>query len=51
MIDRQLEADQAFAESSPFPDTASALDRVYADVSARPPVPRLVAEWESRKRR
>jgi TPP-dependent pyruvate/acetoin dehydrogenase alpha subunit len=51
MIDRQLDLDLAFAESSPLPHPASALDRVYADTAARPPVPRLVAEWESRTRR
>jgi pyruvate dehydrogenase E1 component alpha subunit/2-oxoisovalerate dehydrogenase E1 component alpha subunit len=51
MIDRQLENDLAFAESSPLPDPATALDRVYADGSARSPTPRLVAEWEGRKAR
>jgi TPP-dependent pyruvate/acetoin dehydrogenase alpha subunit len=51
MIEGQLDLDLAFAESSPFPEGASALDRVYADATARLPVPRLVAEWESRNRR
>jgi TPP-dependent pyruvate/acetoin dehydrogenase alpha subunit len=51
MIDRQLDLDLAFAESSPLPDPMGALDRVYADSAVRPPVPRLVAEWESRNRR
>jgi len=51
MIDRQLDLDLAWAEASPFPDAGSGLDRVYEGAPARPPVPRLVAEWEARKRR
>jgi TPP-dependent pyruvate/acetoin dehydrogenase alpha subunit len=51
MIERQLDADVAFAEASPFPDGASGLDGVYADSAAKPPTPPLVADWESRKAR
>jgi TPP-dependent pyruvate/acetoin dehydrogenase alpha subunit len=46
MIERQLEADLASAEQSPFPAAGDALDRVYAEGSAASPIPSLVAEWE-----
>jgi pyruvate dehydrogenase E1 component alpha subunit/2-oxoisovalerate dehydrogenase E1 component alpha subunit len=51
MIDRQLEADVAFAEASPFPDGATGLSGVYGDREVRPPVPPLVAQWEAGKGR
>ncbi len=51
MIERQLDADVAFAEASPFPDASSGLDGVYRDGAVRPPTPPLVADWESRKTR
>jgi TPP-dependent pyruvate/acetoin dehydrogenase alpha subunit len=46
MIEKQLDADVAFAEASPFPDPATALDRVYGDRDVAHPQPLLVAEWE-----
>jgi TPP-dependent pyruvate/acetoin dehydrogenase alpha subunit len=49
MIERQLDADVAFAEASPFPDGSSGLDGVYGDVAVRAATPPLVAEWEKRK--
>jgi len=51
IIDRQLEADVAFAESSPFPEPDSGLTGVYAGERARPPTPPLVLEWEAGKGR
>ncbi len=51
MLERQLDADVAFAEASPFPDASSGLAGVYADVAVKPPTPPLVADWESRKAR
>jgi pyruvate dehydrogenase E1 component alpha subunit/2-oxoisovalerate dehydrogenase E1 component alpha subunit len=51
MIDRQLDADLAFAEASPFPEADSGLAGVYAEGPVRPPTPPLVVEWESRKGR
>ncbi len=48
LIERQLEADLAFAEASPFPAPGDAMDRVYAEGAVRPPIPGLVAEWERR---
>jgi len=51
MIDRQLEADVAFAESSPFPEPDSALTGVYAGDPTRQPTPPLVLEWEAGKSR
>jgi len=50
MIERQLDADVAFAEASPFPDAASGLDGVYGDVAVRGATPPLVTEWERKAR-
>lgn len=51
MIERQLDADLAFAEQSPFPGAGDAMDRVYAEGVVPSPVPRMVAEWEARGKR
>jgi pyruvate dehydrogenase E1 component alpha subunit/2-oxoisovalerate dehydrogenase E1 component alpha subunit len=51
MIDRQLDADVAFAEASPFPEADSGLTGVYAGSAVRPPAPPLVVDWEARKGR
>jgi pyruvate dehydrogenase E1 component alpha subunit/2-oxoisovalerate dehydrogenase E1 component alpha subunit len=50
MIEKQLDADVAFAEASPFPDGETALADVYGDRSVRSAVPPLVQEWEARKK-
>ncbi len=44
-IEKQLDADVAFAEQSPFPEAESALDDVYGDRDVRSPTPPLVVEW------
>jgi TPP-dependent pyruvate/acetoin dehydrogenase alpha subunit len=51
MIDRQLDADVAFAEASPFPEADSGLTGVYAGGAVRPPTPPLVVDWKARKGR
>jgi TPP-dependent pyruvate/acetoin dehydrogenase alpha subunit len=51
MIERQLDADVAFAEASPFPDAATGLSGVYGDRDVKAPVPPLVAAWEAGKAR
>ena len=48
-IEKQLDADVAFAEASPFPESESALDDVYGDRDVRSPTPPLVIEWALRK--
>jgi len=50
-IERQLDADVAFAEQSPFPEAETALDDVYGDCDVRSPTPPLVVEWAQRKGR
>jgi pyruvate dehydrogenase E1 component alpha subunit/2-oxoisovalerate dehydrogenase E1 component alpha subunit len=47
MIERQLDADVAFAEASPSPDPGTALDGVYGDRAVRLATPPLVLEWEA----
>jgi TPP-dependent pyruvate/acetoin dehydrogenase alpha subunit len=49
MIEKQLDADVAFAEASPFPDPDSALLDVYGDRSVADPTPPLVREAPGRK--
>ncbi len=49
MLERQLDADVAFAEASPFPDHSSGLGGVYGDVAVRAATPPLVIEWEKAK--
>ena len=44
-IEKQLDADVAFAEQSPFPEAESALDDVYGDRDVRSPTPPLVVDW------
>lgn len=51
MINRQLEAEVAFAEQSPLPEPESGLSDVYADQTVRTPTPPLVLEWEARRGR
>ncbi len=46
MIAKQLDADVAFAEQSPFPDPETALQGVYGDREVAWPVPPLVLEWQ-----
>jgi TPP-dependent pyruvate/acetoin dehydrogenase alpha subunit len=50
-IEKQLDADVAFAEQSPFPEAESALDDVYGDRDVRSPTPPLVVEWAHGKGR
>jgi pyruvate dehydrogenase E1 component alpha subunit/2-oxoisovalerate dehydrogenase E1 component alpha subunit len=47
-LDKDLAADLAFAEESPFPAPDSAMDGVYADRAVSDPTPPLVREWERR---
>jgi TPP-dependent pyruvate/acetoin dehydrogenase alpha subunit len=51
MLERQLDADVAFAEASPFPDGSTGLDGVYGDVATKFPVPPIVRAWEAAKGR
>ena len=51
MIEKQLDADVAFAEASPHPDPESGLDGVYGDRAVRPPTPPLVLAWDADKGR
>ncbi|HET7291073.1 MAG TPA: thiamine pyrophosphate-dependent dehydrogenase E1 component subunit alpha [Vicinamibacteria bacterium] len=48
-IEKQLDADVAYAEASPFPEPESALDDVYGDRDVRSPTPPLVIEWALRQ--
>ena len=50
-IEKQLDADVAFAEQSPFPEAESALDDVYGDRDVSSPTPPLVVEWAHSKGR
>jgi pyruvate dehydrogenase E1 component alpha subunit/2-oxoisovalerate dehydrogenase E1 component alpha subunit len=49
-LEASLAQDLEFAEKSPFPDPASAMDGVYFDRTVSDPTPPLVREWEGRKR-
>jgi TPP-dependent pyruvate/acetoin dehydrogenase alpha subunit len=49
MLEKQLDADVAFAEQSPFPEPQTALADVYGDREVTHPTPPLVLEWERRK--
>jgi pyruvate dehydrogenase E1 component alpha subunit/2-oxoisovalerate dehydrogenase E1 component alpha subunit len=49
MIEKQLDADVAFAEQSPPPDPDTQLLDVYGDRPVREPTPPLVLEWKRRK--
>ncbi len=51
MIERQLDADVAFAEASPFPAADTGLDGVYGDVAVKSPVPPIVSAWDAAKGR
>lgn len=48
MLEKQLDADVAFAEASPFPDTDGALQGVYGDRAVADPTPPLVREAAER---
>lgn len=48
-IDRELDEDVAWAESSPLPDAESGLTGVYADRAVEPPLPAIVREWQRRQ--
>jgi TPP-dependent pyruvate/acetoin dehydrogenase alpha subunit len=50
-LERSLADELAFAEASPLPAHGSGLSGVYADAPVRPPVPALVIEWNTRRRR
>jgi pyruvate dehydrogenase E1 component alpha subunit/2-oxoisovalerate dehydrogenase E1 component alpha subunit len=50
-LERTLQEELVFAEASPLPPHGSGLSEVYADRPVRPPVPPLVAEWETRRGR
>jgi TPP-dependent pyruvate/acetoin dehydrogenase alpha subunit len=50
MLEKQLDADVAFAEASPFPDPDSALQGVYGDRAVADPTPPLVREAAERTR-